>query len=476
MELCYVKKKYSVLAVASAGLLMMAACSSIQLPGVGNRNANTNGVTASAERVKATSGVIENLVIGTGSIVARSTTDLPFLRAGLVKSVSVSEGQYVKKGDVIALLDTGDLETAVQSAWMNYLSARISYSQTLKGPTDLDMAAVQAQLASAQASYAALSDGPVETDIRAVQADLQNSEAALKQAQAAYDRRAGRDPGVSASSEALALEQATNNYAKAKAMYDAKFSKPTNAQLASAAAQIASARKNIEALKPDENTIALAKIKMEQAYSVWEQAVDDVKDATLTSPLDGLVVAVNVAAGELANSGGAAVQIADFTEPLFEVSLDEADLNAVKAGQKARVRLQAFINDSITAVVDSIASVGASSNNIVTYKVRMRIPRVEGQPNIVLNMSGTSEIVVGQINDAVMVPTAALIVDTTKKTYAVFKVVGTETQRTVVEIGERNGDNTQILKGVVVGDELALPSVATQSVSGGGGGGPPPPQ
>jgi hypothetical protein len=86
-------------------------------------------------------------------------------------------------------------------------------------------------------------------------------------------------------------------------------------------------------------------------------------------------------------------------------------------------------------------------------------------------MSGTSEIVAGRIDDAVMIPTAALIVDTTNKTYAVFKVNGAETQRTIVEIGERSGEKTQILKGVAVGDVLAMPSVATQSVSGG----PPPP-
>jgi len=216
---------------------------------------------------------------------------------------------------------------------------------------------------------------------------------------------------------------------------------------------------------------------MEQAHIAWEQAVDDVADATLKAPIDGLVVAVNVAAGEFVNAGSAAVRIADFSEPLFEVALDEADLQSVEIGQEARVRLQAYIDQSITAVVDSLAVVGASSNNIVTYKVKLRIPRTQGAPNILLNMSGTSEIVTGRIDDAVMIPTAVLIVDTTNKTYAVFKVNGAETQRTVVEIGERSGEMTQILRGVQAGDVLAVPSVATQSVSGGGpgGGGPPPP-
>jgi len=474
------KKIFVTASLGVIGMLLTAACSSIQLPGMGQRNAQTNGVTASAERVTAERGVIESLVIGNGSVVARSTSDVPFLRGGPVKSVNVSEGIFVRKGDVLAQLDTEDLETAVQTAWMNYLSARISYSQTLKGPSEQDIAAAQAQLKSAQASYDALSAGPTETGIRAAQADLQNAEASLRQAQAAYDRRAGRDPGVAASSEALTLEQATNNYAKAKATYDAKFAAPTRAQFAAAAAQVAAARKSLEALSTDELAVESARLKMDQAYAAWEQAVDDVDDATLQAPIDGLVVAVNVAAGEFAAAGGAAVQLADFSEPLFELALDEADLQAVKVGQQARVRLQAYIDQTISATVDSIAVVGASSNNIVTYKVKLRIARGEGdaQPVILLNMSGTSEIVTGKIDDAVMIPTAALIVDTTNKTYSVFKVNGTETQRAIVEIGEQSGDMTQIMDGVAVGDVLAVPSVATQSVSGGGpgGGGPPPGQ
>lgn len=454
------------IAIAS---MLLAACSQIRLPGQGGGRP-TNSVTASARRVTAEKGVIENRVIGTGRVVARTTIDVPFMRAGLVTEVKIKEGDSVKKGDVLAQLDTADLKLAAQQQWANYLSAQLSYSQTIKGPSAAEVKAAQAALASAQAAYADLSAPPSDEDIRAAQADLQNAEASLRQAQAAYDRRAGRDPGVAASSEALSLEQATNNYAKAKATYDAKFTKASKAQFASASAQIATAQKNLEALTPQSEAIELAKIKMDQAYLTWQQADADIKQATLIAPANGLVVALNIAVGEMAGSGAAALQLADFAEPLFEVSLDEADLSSVQLGQEARVRLQAYIDQSVSAVVDSISSVGTDSNNIVTYKVRMRIPRAEGQPLILLNMSGTSEIITGKIEDAVLAPTAALIVDATNKTYAVFKVNGaTDPQRVEVTIGARSGDRTQILTGVSAGDTLAIPTVATQAVTGGGG-------
>jgi HlyD family secretion protein len=465
-------QKTRVLITIAAASMLLAACSQIRLPGQGGGRP-TNSVTASAQRVTVEKAVIENRVIGTGRIVARTTIDVPFMRAGLVTEVMIKEGDLVKKGDVLAQLDTSDLKLAARQQWSNYLSAQLSYSQTIKGPSAAEMKAAQAALASAQAAYADLSAPPSDEDIRAAQADLQNAEAALRQAQAAYDRRAGRDPGVGASSEALSLEQATNNYAKAKATYDAKFTKASKAQFASAAAQIANAQKNIEALTPQAEAIELARIKMDQAYLTWQQAEADIKEAALVAPADGLVVALNTAAGEMAGSGSAAVQLADFAEPLFEVSLDEADLSSVKLGQEARVRLQAYINQSVAAVVDSIASVGTDSNNIVTYRVRMRIPRTAGQPLILLNMSGTSEIITGRIEDALLAPTSALIVDSANKTYAVFKATGAaDPQRVEVTIGARSGDRTQILTGVSAGDTLAIPTVATQSVTGGGG--PPP--
>jgi multidrug efflux pump subunit AcrA (membrane-fusion protein) len=464
------QKKSFYIGIWIIGSLLLTACTNVRIPGItsGQNNQAQRTVTATSARVTVEKGAIESRVIGSGSVVARTTINIPFLRSGQITAINVKEGDTVKKGQVLAQLDTTDLLNTVKQQQANYLSAQVSYSQTVKGPNAADLKAAQASLASAQAAYADLSSPPTEAELAGAKADLMTAEADLRQKQAAYERRAARDPGVGASAEALALESSTNSYNKVKAAYDAKFEKATKAQFASASAQIANAQKNIESLKPVEETIQLAKIKLDQALLSLQLAEQEVQKATLVSPVDGLVTSVNFDAGEWAGSGATAIVVANFDEPLFEISLDEADLGKVQIGQDARIQLQSYLGQKINAKVDSISTVGATVNNIVTYKVKLRVPKTDNQPKIFLNMSGTSEIITSKIDEAILVPSNALIINSTSKTYSVLKVVGDSTQMMQVEIGARSGDKTQILKGVSAGDVLAIPQTTTSTQPQGG--------
>ncbi len=465
------------LATASlAALLVLSACSTRNIPFLGGNQQQASAPTASTERVTVEEGDIEDRVIGTGKIVARKTTDVPFGQAGTIVEVSVKVGDSVKKGQPLARIDDTSLKNAVRQQQLNVLAALAAYSQTVAGPSAADVAAAEAALRSANAAYADLGRQPTQAEMAAEQASLQNAEASLRAAQAAYDRRAARDPGISASSEALALEKATNDYNLAKANYDAKFEKKTTAQYASASAAIANAKKGLAALQPAAETIEAAKIKVEQARLTLELAEAELPNAVLLSPVDGLVTAVNIDVGESAGGTAAAMQIVDFAEPVFEVNLDEVDLSSVKIGQEARLRLQTYPERPIKALVSEIALAGTASGNVTTYLVRLTVPRTEGQPMILLSMSGTAEIITSRIAKAVLVPSGALIVNTQSKTYSVLKVNGEAVETIVVEIGAKSTDKTQILKGVAVGDVLAIPAVRVQTSAagpGGGGGGRP---
>ena len=87
-------------------------------------------------------------------------------------------------------------------------------------------------------------------------------------------------------------------------------------------------------------------------------------------------------------------------------------------------------------------------------------------------MSGTSEIISSKIDDALLIPTTALVVDQAQKAYFVLRTTGSgetaTTERIKVEIGARTGDQTQIISGVNAGDVLAIPIVRTQPAVQGG--------
>ncbi len=512
--------KYPLLFVTAA--LLLSACTRPGAP------AAAGAIDPAAEKITVEKGSVENRVVATGKVVARSQASIAFARSGRVAEVLVKEGDSVTQGQPLAKLDTTELQTTADQQWANFLSAQAAYSQSIKGPSAADVAAAQAAVTSAEAAYADLSRTPSANtlaslraavqnaeatlrqrqaaaaaqspDFASVAAALQNAEAALRQRQTAYDRRAARDAGVGASPEALDLERATNDYAIAKANYDkavqnstldleraqndlarakadynAKFDKASNGQFASATSQIEQAKKNLAALQPVAETVQQREAQMMQAQLGWKAADDAIKNATLIAPFDGLVTKVSITRGDWANTGAASVQIADFVVPIFEMDVDEVDLGSVKPGQIARVRLQTYPETPLEAKVDSVAIIGTSTGAVVTYKVKLALGKaLQGTtPAILINMSGTGEVVTAQATDALVVPTRALVIDTTTRAFSVQKMIGSGDQAKLesvpVKLGFRDADKVEVIEGIAAGDVVVVPVVKTLAANGGPG-------
>ena len=478
-------KRVSAAIVSLAGVAMLvAACGAPPGAAGGFAPAQSNDA-ATGERVTVEKGPVESRIIATGKVGARRTATVAFPRSGTVASLLVKEGDQVKAGQPLASLDTRDLELTARQQYASYISAQASFSQTVQGPTEAELKSAKAALSSAQAAYSDLYTPPSDNEVASLKATLMNAEATLKAKQSAYDNAYRRDPaGIGASPAALELEKATNDFNAAKANYDKAFEKPASGSAANASAQIASAKAKIESLMPVTETIIQAQAKLDQAYLAWQQAEQNVKDATIVAPYDGMVIAVNFDVGDSASAGGSTIQIADFDEPVFEVAVDEADLGSVSVGQDARILLQTYPKTPIPAKVDSISIVGTDNGSIVTYKVKLVVPKsaAEQGPNILLGMSGTSEIITARTDDALLIPNRALIVNSADKTYSVLRVKPDGSVETVpVKLGYQGADTSQVLGDVNAGEVLLIPSAATQSVPSGfgpgfeaPGGGPPP--
>src|SRR5690606_26035675 len=97
-------------------------------------------------------GSIALRISGSGSVAAARTIDVPFQLSGTVPSVDVRVGESVTKGQLLAAIDAGDLELAVQQAQASLKVAEANYKAALNGSdTEQDIAVAQASLASAQA-------------------------------------------------------------------------------------------------------------------------------------------------------------------------------------------------------------------------------------------------------------------------------------------------------------------------------------
>lgn len=244
------------------------------------------GQTAAAAPTATVSrGPISQGVEATGTIAASNEAKLSFQQSGIVSLVSVKIGDAIKKGDVLAELDTTDLQLGVnqseaqleqsrnnvRNAEQAIVVAQSNYSRTVQGSRAGDIKAAEAAVASAnanlgkvtkgqaadvaaaraavnaaQANLDKLRAGPTTEDTAAVAAGLQNAEASLRSAQNAYDNAFRRDPaGIGASPAGVQLETATNNYNLARSNYDRVAKGADAAQIRAAEQQLASAQANL---------------------------------------------------------------------------------------------------------------------------------------------------------------------------------------------------------------------------------------
>lgn len=425
-------------------------------------------------KVTVKKGNIDGKVIAPGKLIAQANATVVFPVSSQVLTVTVKEGDMVQAGQTLAILDTTELEMAAQQAQTSYLGALAAYSLTLQGPNPAAVKAARTALAAAQASYTDLQSVPSPNETAGLKAALANAEAALRSAQSAYDQVHRENPaGIGAAPEALALEQATNNYTAAKAAYERVFEKAKPGVTASLASQVATARANLDALLTSvvTETVIQAKSRADLSYLQWQQAEQLLRKAPVVAPIDGMVISIVFRKGDLVAAGTRALDISDFASPIFEASVDEADFGGVRIGQEADITVQAFPDQVFTATVRAVAPIGSSNSNVVTFKVLMGMGGGTGaRPGegmaLLPGMSGKCELVIASASDVIVISTSLMASDPDTGEYTVQRILAGDKVETVkVTTGIQDDTETEITDGLQEGDVLLMPKVEGEAGS-----------
>jgi HlyD family secretion protein len=479
------------LLISIAGGLLLAACAR---PGA-------SGDAATQRTARLETGTLTATVNATGNIEPEAEIRLSFQQAGTIAEVFFERGQAVKKGDVIAKLDTVDLElalaqaqasleqaknallqaqTAVENAKAQEIIATANYSRTVAGVRKSEIDAARAALAAAEANLAKLKAGPEPEDIAAAEAALRNAEAALRRAQSNYDAAFARNPAaIGAHPAALELEQATNNYNSAKAQYDRATKEADDAQIKAAEQQVMNAKANLDKLLNParrfdveqaeaqlqqarlqlknaevqvanaENQVRLAEIQVRQAQRRLDQAV-------LTSPIDGVIAAVNIKAGELVGAGAQpAVVVADLSRYHINITVDEIDIAKVKIGQEVNITLDSLPGVEVKGKVSRISPTSRLVNGVVSYDVRVDIEPTEAE--LRSGMTANASIVLERRANVLLAPNWAIRRDrNTGKSFLTLQV-GDQVTEVEVQTGLRNDTFSEILSGAKAGDVVVAP-------------------
>jgi HlyD family secretion protein len=444
------------IAVTAVVLLVGTACQSL-VGASGTRE-------ATGEIVPVTRQTLVVQVDTTGELQPAQEANLTFGTAGQVAEVLVSEGQTVKAGEVLAHLDTAQLEYAVRDAEDTLLLRQSSLRQAQEPADENDLAINEADVAIAQNNLNQLLDMPDEQDVELARLSVEQARNSLWAAQ--MERDAQQMDRLQDQAEAqvgnayVALQSAELQYEQVKAGADEHQIAIARAQLAQAQARLA----KLEAGIGEEELLQL-ETQVRMAETTLERARASLEDAILRAPFAGTVAEVNVSAGEMTGSALPAVVLMDTSSFSLEVEVDEIDVGRLATGQTVEVTFDSLPDVVVTGTLRTIAEAASTSSGSVVY--RTLIDLTPADAHLRAGMSATAAITVEVVKDALVVPNWVIQFTSDGQPF-VEKLVGGQAVRTNVELGVRNDEYTQVLSGLREGDQVAIPTSELQMPQGGG--------
>jgi len=323
--------------------------------------------------------------------MAAQEAQMGFALAGQVETVEVELGDEVLEGDTLISLESSALEAGVAQAEAALEAARAQLAQVESGARPEELAAAQAAYTSALAQYRTLEAGLSDEELRIALVALRKAEAALVQAQAAYDEIAWLEQ-VAEFPQSLALQLATLDYESALANYELVTRGAPPDDLEAAWANVKSAIAQVDMLRagPTPQQLAIAQAAVAQAEAALEVARATLNQATLSAPFSGTVADLQVSRGQIVMPGQAVLTLADLSQLQVETTdLSERDVTGVGVGQEATVYVEA-LNVDVPGRVARISPLASTVGGDVVYTV---VIALEEQPEGVrLGMSVEVEI------------------------------------------------------------------------------------
>jgi len=414
-------------------------------------------------------GDITAVVGATGTVAGEARANLLFRTAGEVREIRVERGDRVERGQVLAALDTKDLQIAIAQADLGLRSSELQLARLMADPNEEDVAAARALVASAEESLRALVDGPAERDQEVARLSVDQARNSLWSAQGSRDSVAANPMSTQGSVDAAKASVANAEIAVrlAEIQLQQTLEGASQQAIKSAEAQLAQAQASLAKLEdgPSQEDLELARAQVEQSRLSLESATLRLEDATITAPFDGVVVEVHIKAEEYASPTAPAIVLMDLSRFHTDVFIDELDIGRVEAGQEVSVEFDAFPGQGLTGRVVHVADAGTPAQGLVTYEVTVDL----GDPALPIkaDMTAGVKIIVARREDVLLVPGRAVRRDGESR--YVELVEGTSLTRAPVELGVSGEEYIEILSGVEEGDEVVVQRPRTSSFQFQGG-------
>ena len=193
--------------------------------------------------------------------------------------------------------------------------------------------------------------------------------------------------------------------------------------------------------------------------------------ATITSPIDGVVLSKSVEEGQTVAASFNTPELftiaKDLTDMRVIADIDEADIGGVKEGQRVTFTVDAFPDDHFEGAVTQVRQQATTESNVVTYQVVISAPNkdLKLKPGLTANVT----IYTLELEDALAIPAKALrfmpneallkegqTIEDTEASQKVWTLEGNIFKAHAVETGTTNGILTEIKSGISEGTEVLV--------------------
>ena len=406
-------------------------------------------------------GTLRVAITASGGLEATAQIDLGFDLPGRVADAAVDIGDQVHEGQVLARLETADLERAVEQAELNLRQAelRLERIEQPVDEADLQRAENAANQAAAALEVAQINQDGVLNSVL-LNETLEDAQSAFDDAKETYERNLLEyEDGEIAY---WYVDQAEQRYEDAQLALDRVQqqvdlqSESTQNEVTRAWQAYQEAQDALEQLLDgaDQLDLEAARLDVETAQLALERSESDLEKATLVAPFDSLVAAVNVTVGEMAPAALPAISLVDPSQFRITVSVDEIDIAGLEVGLPVEITVDAFPGLVVTGIVERIGPAAMLTGGAVTYPVVIALDPTD-EP-LRAGMTATTVILVEELEDELLVPNWLVRVDqTTGQTY-VHRQLEEGYERVDVQLGIRYEGYSQVLGGLQEGDVLVL--------------------
>jgi PAS domain S-box-containing protein len=425
--------------LAGTGLFYWSRTSIPSLPGSSGPKVETSQ-PQEGQTVKVTARPVSASISLSGKIEPLELVNIAVPFQGKVKEKHFRFGQEVRKGDLLLLLDTSELEVKLRKAEGAYLKARERFIDLEGWEKGMEVARARRSLVRAQSN-------------------LQSAERKLAQTEFLLGR------GIVAEDEHLTNKQQAHT---------------SQLEVKSAEDELAATLK-----KGSPENFKIARMELENARVELEEVQNRISLKEVRAPVSGIVLRVEKPGSKTeegksetmalepmtpVKEGDVLLAVGNLEGRSIHATVDEVDVRKISVGQTARCGGEGFPGTVLDGKISHISSQaskpssGGSKDGIAYFDVVAAITEMtdEERQKVYVGMTANLEVITYENNGALLVPLEAVAVEG-KKRFATLKDPSTgELEQVAVETGITTVGSVEIKSGLKEGDEVVLSLPATR--------------